>query len=465
MKKVISSILVVCYILALVPAVMVAVSTKKGTTGDCTWTLTGTVLTISGNGKMGDYGGGRSVPWNDKIDKITNVKIKDGVTSIGHGAFCDHKNLSSVTIPNSITSIGAEAFYRTPFLNNKGNWKDRILYIDDYLIQAQDTIRGTCTVKPGTKVIACSAFSNCEHLSEVIIPSSVISIGHLAFFYCTGLTKITIPDSVTSIGDRAFENCKSLVSVTIPNSVTSIGNEAFAYCESLNHITLPDCLTDIGWWAFSDTAYYNDEKNWEKRCEGDVLYLGNYLIKADTMASTYTVKNGTKTIASWAFRCCSELQSITIPDSVTSIGDRAFQYCTNLSEIVVPNSITHIGGQAFAFTAYANDGINWDENILYLGSYLIEINYSDSDVYNIKNGTKVIADYAFYGCEKQSSITIPSSVIHIGIKNDVITKQTHNIDDYSQFIPLIALVGLGVGAAVFLIIRKSVKKHKSDELR
>lgn len=442
MKKVISSILVVCYILALVPAVMVAVTTKKGTTGDCTWTLTGTVLTISGTGKMDDYGSGRSVPWNDEIDKITNVKIKDGVTSIGHGAFCDHKNLRNVTIPNSITSIGAGAFYGTPFLNNKGNWKDRILYIDDYLIQAQDTIRGTCTVKPETKVIAARAFSDCENLSKVILPNSVISIGESAFWGCTGL-----------------------VSITIPNSVTSIANEAFAYCENLNHITLPSCLTDIGWWAFSDTAFYNDTKNWEKRCEGDVLYLGNYLLEANSIANTYSVKDGTKAIASWAFRCCSELQSITIPDSVTSIGDRAFQYCTNLSEIVVPNSITHIGGQAFAFTAYANDGINWDENILYLGSYLIEINYSDSDVYNIKNGTKVIADYAFYGCEKQSSITIPSSVIHIGIKNDVITKQTHNIDDYSQFIPLIALVGLGVGAAVFLIIRKSVKKHKSDELR
>lgn len=434
MKKVISSILVVCYILAFVPAVMVAVTTKKGTTGDCTWTLTGTVLTISGTGKMDDYGSGRSVPWNDKIDKITNVKIKDGVTSIGHGAFCDHKNLRNVTIPNSITSIGAEAFYGTPFLNNKGNWKDRILYIDYYLIQAQDTIRGTCTVKPGTKVIAARAFSDCENLSKVILPNSVISIGESAFWGCTGLA-----------------------SITIPNSVTSIGNKAFAYCENLNHITLPNFLTDIGWSAFSDTAFYNDTKNWEKRCEGDVLYLGNYLIEANSIANTYSVKDGTKAIASWAFRCCSELQSIIIPDSVTSIGDRAFQYCTNLSEIVVPNSITHIGGQAFAFTAYANDEINWDENILYLGSYLIEINYSDSDVYNIKNGTKVIADYAFYGCEKQSSITIPSSVIHIGIKNDIITKQTHNIDDYSQFIPLIALVGLGVGAAVFLIIRKSVK--------
>lgn len=465
MKKVISSILVVCYILALVPAVMVAVTTKKGTTGDCTWTLTGTVLTISGTGKMGDYGSGRSVPWNDKIDKITEVKIKDGVTSIGYGAFYDCKSLSNVIIPDSITSIGPYAFDETPFLNNEGNWQDGMLFIDDYLIKSKDTIDGVCAIKPGTKVIAARAFSDCENLSKVILPNSVISIGAGAFEDCENLSSIAIPNSVISIGEFAFWGCTGLSSITIPNSVTSIGNEAFAYCENLNHITLPNCLTDIGWEAFSDTAYYNDTKNWEKSCEGDVLYLGNYLIEANSITNTYSVKDGTKAIASWAFRCCRELQSITIPDSVTSIGDRAFQYCTNLSEIVVPNYITHIGGQAFAFTAYANDEINWDENILYLGNYLIEINYNDSDVYNIKNGAKVIADYAFYGCEKQSRITIPSSVIHIGIKNDIITKQTHNIDNYSHFIPLIALVGLGVGAAVFLIIQKSVKKHKSNELR
>jgi len=126
MKKVITSILVVCYILALVPAIIVAVTTEQETTGDCTWKRTGTVLTISGNGKMGDYGGGS--PWSDKI---TEVKISEGVTSIGTRAFFPCKNLNIVKIPDSVTSVGAEAFNTTPFLNNKGNWEDGILYIDD----------------------------------------------------------------------------------------------------------------------------------------------------------------------------------------------------------------------------------------------------------------------------------------------------------------------------------------------
>lgn len=343
MKKVISSILVVCYILALVPAIIVAVTTEQGTTGDCTWTLTGTVLTISGNGEV--ESGVEPKPWSDKMDKITKVKIKKGITSIGSFAFSDYKSLSSVTIPDSVTSIGAYAFDGTSYFNNKDNWKDGMLYIDECLIQAKDTIEGTCAIKPGTNVIAEEAFYDCKNLSEIILPSSV-----------------------TSIGDSAFQGCMNL-------------------------------------------------------------------------------------------------SRIKIPDSITSIGDNAFRLCDNLSEIIIPDSIKNIGADAFNPTAYANDAVNWDGNMLYLGNYLIGIKYNESDIYNIRNGTKVIADDVFSNCKNPSSITIPSSVIHIGEGNDVITSHAYNIDNYSHFIPLIALVGLGVGAAVFLIIRKSVKKHKSDESR
>lgn len=456
MKRVISSILVACYILALVPAVIFAVTTEQGTTGDCTWKRTGTVLTISGNGKMGDYDSGS--PWSDKI---TEVKILEGVTSIGTRAFFPCKNLNSVTIPDSVTSIGAEAFNTTPFLNNKGNWKDGILYIDDYLIQAQDTIEGTCTIKPGTKVIADSAFYHCKNLCGVIFPDSVISIGKSAFESCENLSSIRIPGSVVSVGKMAFEACLNLSSITIPDSVISIGERAFKSCWSLSSITIPDSLSDIGIWAFYNTGYYYDETNWEKDWEGDVLYLGNHLIEVKPLTGAYTVKNGTKTIASGAFRCNSGLLSITIPDSVTSIGDKAFWHCDNLSEIVLPDSITSIGADAFDSTAYANDEVNWDGNILYLGSYLIEINYNETGVYNIKNGTKVIADDAFSNCKNQNNITIPNSVINTGEGNDVITSHAYNIDNYSHFIPLIALVGLGVEAAVFLIIRRSIKKRKN----
>ena len=135
---------------------------------------------------------------------LVSITFPSSVTSIEYGAFSDCTSLASITIPDSVTSIVASAFVNTAYYNDESNWKNGALYIGNYLIGAKDTLSGSNSIKPGTKVIADSAFSRCISLTSITIPKSVTSIGGGAFYQCDSLTSITIPDSVTSIGDFAF---------------------------------------------------------------------------------------------------------------------------------------------------------------------------------------------------------------------------------------------------------------------
>ena len=190
---------------------------------------------------------------------ITNIYLNSpityqgksySVTSIGNWAFRDCSSLTSITIPNSVTSIGYEAFEGTAFYNNPSNWDKGALYLGNCLICLADGYVGDYNIKESTRLIADLAFAYCTGLTSVTIPSSITSIGDYAFAYCKSLTSVTIPNSVTSIGEGAFGGCESLTSVTIPNSVTSIGNDAFAGCFGLTSVTIPNSVTSIGGQAF-----------------------------------------------------------------------------------------------------------------------------------------------------------------------------------------------------------------------
>lgn len=157
-----------------------------------------------------------------------SVTVPSTVTAIGARAFYSCTSLTGVTIPNSVTTIGEEAFF-------------------DCVALTGVTIPGSVTK------IGDGAFAFCRNLTSVTIPNSVTELGGRAFYECTSLTGVIIPNSVTKIGDRAFAFCTSLPSVTIPNAVTELGDRAFAYCDNLTAIHYEG--TQEQWAAINATDY------------------------------------------------------------------------------------------------------------------------------------------------------------------------------------------------------------------
>ena len=204
-------------------------------------------------------------------------------TKVGNNAplFNNITTLSSVSIPNSVTTIGQNAF----------------MY--------------------------------CSGITSVTIPDSVTSIGNQAFLGCSGLTSITIPNSVTTIGRYAFNGCSGLTSVTIPNSVTTIGENAFDGCSGLTSVTLNTNANAV----FSNLLTIFGNQVTEYVIGNNVTSIIEEAFRNCTGLTSVTIPNSVTSIGSYAFQNCSGLISITIPYSVTSIGSHAFAYCICLKYI------------------------------------------------------------------------------------------------------------------------------------
>ena len=233
--------------------------------------------------------------------------IKYTVTSIGGGAF-SQRNITSITFPNSITSIGPSAF---SYCN----------VLDSVVIPERVTI------------IPDMAFASSESLRHVILPEGVTLIDNSAFNSCYGLDSLIIPNSVETIEDWAFAGCKNLSYVKMPQQLKKVGQGAFGNCQSMAYVDIPDLSS----WAMVD--FYNNSAN--------PLNFAKKLIVNGEEITDLVIPDDVTSIGNCTFYNCVNLTSITIGEHVASIGASAFRGCSNITSIVIGEDVTYIGGWAF----------------------------------------------------------------------------------------------------------------------
>lgn len=251
------------------------------------------------------------------------------VTAIASSAFSDCKEITSVSIPNGVTSIGNNVFKNCDALQY--NEHDNALYLGNdsnpylVLVKAKEKTIESCQINSNVKLILANAFNKCTELTEISIPASATFIGNYALSECTKLSTLVIPEGVARIGEGAFQNCTSLTTISLPNSLSYIGANAFSECGALQ---------------------YNEYDN--------AIYLGNetnpYVLlvnaKNDKITSC-TIHSNTKCLYHGAFKDCFELRDPVIPNGVVFIGNYVFQATHVISTITIPESVTYISGYVF----------------------------------------------------------------------------------------------------------------------
>ena len=381
------------FLLALMPLMASAYDAEIGgiyydldSSGD-TPTATVTYKDESYNSYFGDVVIPEFVTYND---------VTYSVTTIGYCAFRD-SYVFSVTIPNSVTTIGMWAFWSCEALTS--------VHISSLEAWCNISIDDAGAGFTSPLEYAHHLYLNGEEIKDLVIPNSVTSIPYSAFIGGY-FTSITIPNSVTSIGGRAFEKCSSLTSVTIPNSVTSIGNGAFSQCSSLISVTIPNSVTSIGMGAFEFCSMLISVT-----IPNSVTSIGDCTFSQCSGLTSVTIPNSVTSIGDGAFAGCS-LTSITIPNSVTSIGVGAFSQCSSLTSITIPNGVTSISGTTFSGCSSLTS-ITIPNSVTSIGIQAF-LGCSSLTSITIPNSVTSIGDEAFHWCGGLTSITIPNSVTSIG---------------------------------------------------
>ena len=381
------------------------------------------------------------------------------VTLIGDYLFYKNENLKSVKLPDTIISIGTEAFS---------------------LCKSLETVN----IPSGVKEIG-GAFRSCEKLTSIVIPEGVEYIYFDTFKDCTSLKNVQLPNGLKMIYDFAFENCSSLTEISIPDSVEELGTGVFAGCTSLQSIVIPENVSYIGKGIFTGSAVYKDAKNWSD----GTLYINNCILdsKREEISGEFSIPDGTRVVAKSAFLGAENLESLKLPASVKSICDSAFADCTSLKYVELSDGIETIGDGAFK--ACSMESIVVPEGVKTIGENAFQNGklkrvtlpksleaigdcaFDGNSIYTIRyNGTEAewnekqlgksltISPYAtmFFG-EDESNSDVPSETDDAS-QNELESSNVENNDkDSGNTITIIVIAIFVVAVAVLVVCLKRKK--------
>ncbi len=427
-------------------------------------TMPYTVSLVRGDASLsGDIEIPESVEYND---------IVYSVTAIGDTAFFHESSITSITVPNTVTSVGERAFYDCRGIRG-------LVYNDNILMYVPYLSSSVISVPEGIKTIHRDAFIDHYNLSTLTIPSSVTDIGSYSFRYCTNLstvnfnaidcnatsafvsleslTTLNFASNVTRISDSICLFCSNLVDLVLPDSLTYIGKCAFLNCVLPSTITIPENVTYIGEGAFGQctglsTLYFN-----ATNCTSDLIEgSSSATIFGGSSLSTVIIGENVTRIPNSFLWACQNVQSLTIPESTTIIGNKAF-LASGLTEITIPENVTEIGGLAF-WSCTNLTTVNYNAiNCTSAGSssqYIFK-DCSALTTVNIGENVTNIPDYLFYKCTELTSVTFSNSVTRIGyltfgscsaLPSVTLGNSVATIDDYA-FSGCIMLTELTINSA------------------
>lgn len=300
---------------------------------------------VTYNGRPNSYIGDVAIP-----AEVTYEGMTYPVVAIGEKAFNSCINMTSVTIPNSVTVISDLAFY------------------------------------------------DCRALTEITLPDALTSIGSDAFSFCSGLTHITLPDALITIGDFAFYACSGLTSMTIPESVTEIGGDAFDGCTQIKSVVFNavDCTHTGNYSMFFDCPL-------ESIVFGDaVRCIPSLIAKDKTLLTSVTIPNSVTSIRWEAFAGCEGITDLVIGNSVNAIGPEAFKGCKGLTDVALPNSLTTLDSYSFS-NCTGLTAIIIPDAVTIIGEGVFQ-GCSQLDNVKIGSGVTYIGYIIFYNCSQLNNV-------------------------------------------------------------